>query len=49
MGLYAQGYNKDDKPVRVGPGALDSEAYGVKTSAADLIRYVEANMKPAGA
>ncbi|MHC8401947.1 class C beta-lactamase [Pseudomonas sp. MDT1-17] len=46
MGLYAQGYNKDDKPVRVGPGALDSEAYGVKTSAADLIGYVEANMKP---
>ncbi|MFJ7108564.1 class C beta-lactamase [Pseudomonas sp. NPDC098740] len=46
MGLYAQGYNKDGKPVRVGPGALDSEAYGVKTSAADLIRYVEANMKP---
>ncbi|MBD9602811.1 beta-lactamase [Pseudomonas sp. PDM10] len=48
MGLYAQGYNKEDKPVRVGPGALDSEAYGVKTSAADLIRYVEANMKPSG-
>lgn len=46
MGLYAQGYNKDGKPVRVGPGALDSEAYGVKTSAADLIAYVEANMKP---
>jgi len=47
MGLYAQGYNKDDKPVRVGPGALDSEAYGVKTSAADLLRYVQANMQPA--
>jgi beta-lactamase class C len=46
MGLYAQGYNKDGKPVRVGPGALDSEAYGVKTNAADLIAYVEANMKP---
>jgi beta-lactamase class C len=46
IGLYAQGYNKDDKPVRVGPGALDAEAYGVKTSAADLIAYVEANMKP---
>ncbi|WP_371318490.1 class C beta-lactamase [Pseudomonas sp. PDM30] len=47
MALYAQGYNKDGKPVRVGPGALDSEAYGVKTSAADLLSYVGANMKPA--
>ncbi|MGY2261135.1 class C beta-lactamase [Pseudomonas sp. SDO55104_S430] len=47
MSLYAQGYNKDDKPVRVGPGALDSEAYGVKTSASDLIRYVQANLQPA--
>ena len=48
MGLYAQGYSKEDKPLRVGPGALDSEAYGVKTSAADLLRYVQVNMKPAG-
>jgi beta-lactamase class C len=46
MALYAQGYNKEDKPVRVGPGALDSEAYGVKTSAVDMLRYVEANMRP---
>jgi beta-lactamase class C len=47
VALYAQGYNKDGKPVRVTPGALDSEAYGVKTSAADLLAYVGANMKPA--
>ncbi|MGZ9739781.1 class C beta-lactamase [Pseudomonas sp. GNP012] len=47
MALYAQGYNKDGKPVRVTPGALDSEAYGVKTSAADLLAYVDANIKPA--
>ncbi|MHA6236297.1 class C beta-lactamase [Pseudomonas mohnii] len=47
MGFYAQGYNKDDKPVRVGPGALDSEAYGVKTSTSDLIGYVQANLQPA--
>ncbi|OXR33573.1 class C beta-lactamase [Pseudomonas umsongensis] len=47
MALYAQGYDKADKTVRVGPGALDAEAYGVKTSAADLIGFVQANLKPA--
>ncbi|MBV4457667.1 beta-lactamase [Pseudomonas sp. COR58] len=45
--LYAQGYDKNDRPVRVTPGALDSEAYGVKTSAADLLHYVEANLDTA--
>ncbi|NWC88488.1 beta-lactamase [Pseudomonas reactans] len=47
MNLYAQGYGKDGKPVRVGPGAMDSEAYGIKTSASDLLHYVEVNMRPA--
>ncbi|MDR6915970.1 CubicO group peptidase (beta-lactamase class C family) [Pseudomonas sp. 3296] len=32
--------------MRVTPGVLDSEVYGVKTSAADLLRFVEANMHP---
>ncbi|WP_230153471.1 beta-lactamase, partial [Pseudomonas brassicacearum] len=45
VGRYAQGYAKDGKPVRVGPGALDSEAYGVKTSSSDLIRFLEANLR----
>ncbi|WP_339532635.1 class C beta-lactamase [Pseudomonas mucidolens] len=44
MSLYAQGYDKQDKPVRVSPGALDGEAYGVKTSPADLIHYVAMNI-----
>ncbi|WEX75356.1 beta-lactamase [Sinorhizobium numidicum] len=44
MGNYAYGYSKDDKPIRVTPGVLDSEAYGVKTTAADMIRFVEANI-----
>ena len=44
MALYAQGYNKQDAPVRVNPGVLAAEAYGVKTSASDLIRFVEANL-----
>ncbi|ROM34192.1 class C beta-lactamase [Pseudomonas poae] len=45
-GQYAQGYDKLQKPVRVGPGALDSEAYGIKTSTQDLAHYVMVNMHP---
>ncbi len=45
-GLYAQGYDSNQKPVRVSPGALDSEAYGIKTSAHDLAHYVMVNMHP---
>ncbi|MGH8381297.1 class C beta-lactamase [Pseudomonas sp.] len=45
MGDYAQGYDKDDRAVRVGPGALDAEAYGLKTSSADLLRYLDVNMQ----
>lgn len=44
MSSYAWGYNKDMKPVRVNPGMLDSEAYGIKTTATDLITFVKANM-----
>ncbi|MDK1375928.1 MULTISPECIES: class C beta-lactamase [unclassified Sinorhizobium] len=41
---YAYGHSKEGKPIRVNPGVLDSEAYGVKTTAADLLRFVEANI-----
>ena len=41
LAQYAQGYGKDDRPLRVGPGPLDAEGYGVKTSAADLLRFVQ--------
>jgi beta-lactamase class C len=44
MGKYANGYSKDNKPIRVTPGVLDSQAYGVKTTASDMIRFVEVNM-----
>ena len=46
MADYAWGYSKDDKPVRVGPGVFDVEAYGVKTNTADMIHYVEDNIRP---
>ncbi|WP_339544692.1 class C beta-lactamase [Pseudomonas sp. RA_35y_Pfl2_P32] len=42
--LYAQGYNKQDAPVRLNSGVLGDEAYGVKTSSGDLLRFVEVNL-----
>jgi beta-lactamase class C len=41
---YAQGYTKDGVPVRVNPGVLSAEAYGIKTTAADMLRFVQENM-----
>jgi beta-lactamase class C len=41
---YAQGYTNDGAPIRMARGVLSSEAYGVKTTAADMIRFVEINM-----
>lgn len=41
---YAQGYAKNDEPKRMTPGVLGSEAYGVRTTAGDMARFVEANM-----
>jgi beta-lactamase class C len=48
MADYAWGYTKDNQPIRVTPGVFASQAYGVKTTAADLIRFVEANIDGAG-
>jgi beta-lactamase class C len=41
---YAEGYTKDGAPIRVKPGVLSSEAYGVKSTAADMLRFLQANM-----
>ena len=41
---YAEGYTKQGAPIRMAPGVLSSEAYGIKTTAGDMVRFVEANM-----
>jgi len=42
---YAWGY-ADGKPRRVSPGPFDEETYGVKTTASDLLRFVQENIDP---
>ncbi|WDY60618.1 beta-lactamase [Pseudomonas sp. PSKL.D1] len=44
--LYAQGYDANNQPVRVNPGPFADEAYGIKTSASDLLRYTRLHMHP---
>ncbi|KVM92719.1 class C beta-lactamase [Burkholderia diffusa] len=41
---YAQGYTQDGKPIRMTGGMLWQPTYGVRTTAADLLRFVQANM-----
>ncbi|NQD95678.1 beta-lactamase [Pseudomonas sp. CrR25] len=47
MTHYAQGYTRENTPIRVSPGVLDAEAYGVKSSATDMLRFVEVNLHSA--
>jgi beta-lactamase class C len=44
MANYAQGYTKDGAPIRLTGGVISAEAYGVKSTAADMLRFVQANM-----
>jgi len=48
MADYAQGYTKEDAPIRMVSGVLSSETYGIRATATDLIRFVEANINPIG-
>ncbi len=45
---YAWGYTDKGEPIRMKPGMLWHEAYGIRTTAADLIRFVQENIDPSG-
>ena len=45
MNRYAWG-TKGDKTVRVNPAVFADETYGVKTSAADMLHFIEVNIAP---
>jgi len=42
---YAQGYTAQDTPIRMSGGELSAETYGVRTTAGDLLRFLQANMR----
>lgn len=42
---YAQGYTATDAPIRMRDAVLSEEAYGVRTTAADLVRFLQDNMQ----
>ena len=47
MADYAWGY-REGKPIRVNPGPMDEATYGIKSTASDMIRFVQANIDPSG-
>lgn len=45
MAQYAFGYDrKTNAPIRVNPGVLDAEAYGVKSNARDMLRVLDVEL-----
>jgi beta-lactamase class C len=49
MGDYAVGYTEEGDPTRAIVDVLSAETYGVKSTAADMLRFIEANMNLASA
>ena len=46
MARYAYGTAPSGEAIRVSPGALDGPAYGLKSSAADMARFLEVEIDP---
>lgn len=45
---YAQGYTESGTPRRLALGALALEAYGIRTTASDMLRFLDANLGEPG-
>jgi beta-lactamase class C len=45
---YAWGYTDDDRPIRMRAGVLSDETYGVRSTASDMIAFVQENIDPSG-
>lgn len=43
---YAWGHDPDQRLVRVNPGVFDAQAYGLKSSASDMLRFLQAVLDP---
>lgn len=41
---YAFGYDENNKPIRVNPGPLADETYGVKSTLPDMLKFVNSNL-----
>ena len=40
------GYDKKNKAIRMSPGILGQQTYGVRSNAADMVRWLQANIAP---
>lgn len=43
---YAQGYTQRGAPIRMKPGLFADEAYGIRTTATDLLHFLQLNLEP---
>lgn len=43
---YAWGHDRAQRQVRVNPGVFDAEAYGVKSTASDLLHFLQSVLDP---
>lgn len=46
MHRYAWGHDKFQRPIRVNPGVFDAQAYGLKSTASDMLRFLQSLLDP---